>query len=399
MILRDFISLILHSLISHRMRSFLTATGIAIGIAAVVLLTSIGEGLHQYVIGEFSQFGSNIISVQPGTSQTHGGNVAAISNTRPLSLEDAEALKRLQNVIAVNGVIQGNAEVEGNSRQRRTVINGVGPQSPIIFEYYPAKGKFLPDENTASPRAFAVLGSTVRDELFGDVNPLGQAIRIGGFRYIVIGVMESKGQVLGIDLDDSVNIPTARAMEIFNKPSLMEIQVKYKADSNVDEVVASIERTLLARHGNEDFTIITQEQMLEVLNDVLGVLTFAVGALGGISLFVGGIGVLTIMSIAVNERVSEIGLFRALGAPRRQILFIFLGEAILLSALGGLLGLAIGIGGAQLLGAVMPALPVHTPWSFVFGAEAIAILIGLFAGVFPAQRAAKLDPIDALRTE
>lgn len=179
------------------MRSLLTASGIAIGIAAVVLLTSIGEGLHQYVMHEFSQFGTNIISIQPGTTQTHGGNVAAISNTRPLSIGDVEALKKLQNVVATNGVVQGNAEVEGNGRQRRTVIMGVGPHSPNIFEFYAAKGKFLPEDNPVSPRAFAVLGSTVRDELFGDTNPLGQAVRIGGHRFIVIGVMESKGQILG----------------------------------------------------------------------------------------------------------------------------------------------------------------------------------------------------------
>lgn len=381
------------------MRSSLTAIGIAIGIAAVVLLTSIGEGLHQYVLSEFSQFGTNIVTVQPGTTQTHGGSVAALSTTRPLSLEDSEVLNRIPGVIAVNGIVQGNAEVEGNSKQRRTTIYGVSPQSPQIFEFYPVQGKFLPEDNAVSPRPLAVLGSKVREELFGDTNPLGQLIRIGGYRYRVIGVMESKGQILGIDLDDSVSIPTARAMELFNRQGLMEIQVKYEANANVDEIVAGIKRLLIARHGTEDFTIITQEQMLEVLNSVLNVLTFAVGALGGISLFVGGIGVLTIMSIAVNERISEIGLFRALGAPKKQILLIFLGEAVLLSALGGLLGLLLGIGGAQLLGATIPALPVYTPWTFVIGAEFIAIIIGLLAGVLPAQKAASLDPIDALRTE
>ncbi|MDX1811475.1 MAG: ABC transporter permease [Gammaproteobacteria bacterium] len=399
MLTSDFVRLTLGSLVSHRMRSSLTATGIAIGIAAVVLLTSIGEGLHQYVISEFSQFGTNIISVQPGTTQTHGGNVAALSNIRPLSLEDAEALKRLPGIIAANGVVQGNAEIEGNFRQRRTMVQGVGPQSPQVFEFFPAKGKFLPDDDITSPRPYAVLGSKLKDELFGDLNALGQPIRIGGHRYRVIGVMESKGQILGFDLDDTIYVPTARAMELFNQQSLMEIQVKYRESVPTGEVVAGIKRLLLARHGHKDFTIITQEQMLETLNDVLNVLTFAVGALGGISLFVGGIGVLTIMSIAVNERVSEIGLLRALGSPRKQILFIFLGEAILLSALGGAAGLFFGAGIAQLLAYAIPSLPVYTPWSFAFGAEAIAVAIGLLAGVLPAQRAARMDPIDALRTE
>jgi len=395
----DFVKLTLGSLIAHRMRTILTASGIAIGIAAVVLLTSIGEGMHQYVISEFSQFGTNIISVQPGTTQTHGGNIAALSNIRPLSIEDTIALRKLPHIIAVNGSVQGLAEIEASQRQRKTLVYGMGPSFPDIFEIHPKAGKFLPLDDETHPRAYAVLGSKVKQELFQDKNALGQRIRVGGQRFRVIGVMESKGSILGIDLDDCIYIPTSRAMDLFNKNSLMEIQIKYRGNADVDEIVSSLKRHLIARHGQEDFTVITQEQMLEVLNSVLGVLTFAVGALGGISLFVGGIGVLTIMSIAVNERVSEIGLFRAIGAKKNQIMMIFLGEAIVLSAIGGLVGLGLGAGGAYLLGAIITALPVHTPWSFVLMAELLAILIGLIAGVLPARKAANLDPIDALRTE
>ena len=395
----DFIRLTTGSIFAHRMRSFLTALGISIGIAAVVLLTSIGEGLHQYVMSEFSQFGTNIIKVQPGTVQTHGANVAALSSVRPLSLDDAVALEKIPSIVAVDAAIQGNAEVETHQRQRRTTVYGVGPKFHIVYDIKPSAGSFLPEDNQISPRPYVVLGSKVKDELFEDSNPLGQRVRVGGQRYRVIGVMESKGQILGIDLDDAVYIPTARAMDLFNRQGLMEINIKYRESASAEEVLASLKRSLVSRHGSEDFTLVTQEQMLEVLSSVLNVLTFAVGALGGISLFVGAIGVLTIMTIAVNERVSEIGLLRALGAKKSLILLIFLGEAMVLASIGGFAGLIIGAGGAHLLGMLFTALPVHTPWSFVLIAEVIAIFIGLLAGVLPAKRAANLDPVDALRTE
>jgi putative ABC transport system permease protein len=224
-------------------------------------------------------------------------------------------------------------------------------------------------------------------------------VRLGGDRYRVVGVMEPKGTILGFDMDDTVFIPTLRALEMFNREGLMEIDVLYEKGGNVDEVVAAIKRVLIARHGDEDFTITTQQQMLDVLGSVLNILTFAVGALGGISLIVGAIGILTIMTIAVTERTNEIGLLRALGAKRSHITLFLLLEAAMLSALGGIFGLALGIGGAQALAFFVPALPVHTPWHYVILAEALAISIGLISGVLPARRAAKMDPVEALRTE
>jgi putative ABC transport system permease protein len=373
--------------------------GIAVGIAAVVLLTSIGEGVHKFVLGEFTQFGTNLIAINPGRTTTHGSSMGVFGTERPLTIEDAEALKRLPHVKAVVPIVQGNAEVEAANRRRRTTIYGAGSQWPEAFSMHVKSGRFLPSDDPTAPRAFAVLGSKTRDELFGSRNPLGQRIGIGGNRYRIIGVMESKGTILGFDVDDTVYIPTARGMELFNRNSLFEIDVLYQEDAKVDKVVESIKRTLIARHGREDFTITTQQQMLDVLGAVLNVLTFAVAAIGGISLLVGAIGIVTIMTIAVNERTNEIGLLRALGARQRQVLSLFLGEAIVLAALGGISGLVLGIGLGQFLNFALPALPVHTPWLFVVLAEAVAVVIGLAAGVLPAYRAAHLDPIEALRTE
>jgi len=399
MLLRDFLHLTSSSLTAHRMRSFLTMLGIAVGITAVVLLTSIGEGIHKFVLAEFTQFGTNLIAINPGRTTTHGSSMGVFGTERPLTIEDAVALKRLPNIKAVVPIVQGNGEVEAGNRRRRTTIYGAGSDWPEAFSMQVKSGRFLPDDDPTAPRAFAVLGSKTRDELFGSRNPLGQRIGIGGNRYRVIGVMESKGTILGFDMDDTVYIPTARGMELFNRNSLFEVDVLYQEDANINRVVASIKRSLIARHGREDFTITTQQQMLEVLGSILNVLTFAVGAIGSISLLVGAIGIVTIMTIAVNERINEIGLIRALGASQGQVLSLFLGEAIVLATLGGLTGLVLGIGLAQLLHLALPALPVHTPWVFVVLAEAIAVVIGLAAGVLPARRAARLDPIEALRTE
>jgi putative ABC transport system permease protein len=399
MLSRDFAAFTLGAMGAHRARSLLTVTGIAIGVAAVVLLTAIGEGIQRFVLAEFTQFGTNLIAVAPGKTSTHGISGAVISNVRPLSREDARALEDVPEVQAVVPTVQGNAAVESRGRSRRTMILGVGPRVPEVWQMRPSIGRFLPRDEAGSGRAFAVLGATLKRELFGDAPPLGQRVRIGSEPYRVIGVMESKGQMLGFDLDDTVFIPVGRALAMFNRDSLMEIDLLYDPKANGDTVAERVRELLERRHGSEDFTITTQDQMLDVLGSVLDVLTMAIGALGGISLVVGGIGILTIMTIAVQERRREIGLLRALGAAKRQILVIFLAEAVALALLGGLTGLAVGSGGAWLIGLLVPALPTHTAWEFVLLAEVIAALIGLTAGVLPALNAARLDPVEALRDE
>jgi len=399
MFVRDLIALTSSSFLSYRLRSFLTGLGIAIGVAAVILLTSIGEGLHQFVLAEFSQFGTNVITIQPGKTQTHGGNPGIFGSVRQLTLDDADSLRHLPYVENVNPSVMGNAEVRANGRTRRITVFGEGRDFADAFTMKVQSGSFWPDADNEQARALVVLGAKVREELFAGQNPLGQYLRVGGQRFRVIGVMEPKGQVLGLDLDDTVFIPAARAMELLNRPGLIEMQVSYRASADVAAVIRHIKERLIERHGREDFTVISQEEALEVLSSVLDVITFAVGALGGISLLVGAVGILTIMTMAVTERTSEIGLLRALGARKRQVLALFLGEAILLSALGGVFGLLVGIGIANGLHWLFPALPVHTPWLFAVLAELTAVSIGLAAGVAPAMRAARLDPVEALHEE
>jgi len=396
---RDLARFTSRSALSHRLRSALTALGIGIGVAAVVLLTSMGEGLHRYVLDQFTQFGTNIIGINPGRSTTFGAPTGVFGTVRPLTIDDAEALKRVPFVTSTVPVVQGTASVEGGGRERNTNISGVGPEMPTAFRFEIGLGSFLPPDDPRAPRPLAVLGATVRRELFGESNPLGEAIRVGGERYRVIGVMEPKGQALGFDLDDAVYIPAARALELYNRQSLFEIDVLYDKSASADEVVAGIERVMIARHGGLDVTITTQQQMLEVLGSVLDVVTFAVAALGGISLLVGGVGIFTIMTIAVRERTAEIGLLRAVGAGRAQIRAIFLSESMLLAALGGVGGLLLGAGIVLVLRVAAPALPVGLSVPYAVAAEVIAVVIGLAAGVLPAQRAAALDPVEALRTE
>jgi putative ABC transport system permease protein len=400
MIARDGAFLAWRAITAHRLRSALTLLGIAVGIAAVILLTSIGEGIHRFVLAEFSQFGTNIVNVTPGRVKTGGGPPSGFPTAvRPLTLDDARALSRLPQVTGVCPVVWGNAEVDANGRVRRTTVYGVTDDALGVFNMKIASGQFLPAAEWEGARAFVVLGSTLKNELFGNANPLGARLRAGGLQFRVVGVLAPKGQFLGIDLDDTAFIPTARAMELFNKEGLTEINLAYVEGASSASVAQAVSAMLTARHGREDFTITTQEEMLRTLGNILDILTMAVGALGSISLLVGGVGIVTIMTIAVAERTSEVGLMLALGAQRRTILGLFLAEAVVLAALGGALGIALGMGLAQLIHLGVPGLPVHTPLLFVVLALVLASAIGLAAGVLPARRASLLDPVESLRAE
>ena len=395
----DFIRLVTQSIAAHRMRSILTALGIGIGVTAVVLLTSIGEGVNRYVVEQFTQFGTTTLAIQPGKASTFGVSPGVVNSVRPLSLADAAALTRAPHVLHSVPVVTGSASIEANGRERTVNVFAVGPQFDQAFKFEVSSGTFLPPDELERARPVAVLGATVFEEIYGGGNALGDRVRIGGQRYRVVGVMESKGEMVGFDLDDTVYIPSARGLELFDREGLHEIDVLYGEDAPVDEVVAGVRRILLARHGVEDFTIITQQEMLDVLGSIIDVLTLGVAALGGISLLVGGVGIFTIMTIAVRERTQEIGLLRAIGARRSRIAQLFVGEAMLLSAIGGFGGLTLGIAIVLVTRWAVPAMPARIAPLYVGLSILIAVSIGLLAGVLPARSAARLEPLDALRTE
>ncbi len=399
MLARDAFRFTLRSVLAHRLRSALTSLGIGIGVTAVVLLTSIGQGVSQYIVEEFTQFGTNILAIQPGKANTLGVSAGVFNSVRPLSLADAEALRRVPYATHSVPLVSGQASVEARGRERSVMVFAVGPAFDIAFSFDVALGEFLPDDELDRARPVAVLGATAYEELYDSENPLNDRVRIGGDRYRVIGVMEPKGDTLGFDLDDSVYIPAASGLAMFNRDGLQEIDLLYEENAPVEEVIASVERVLIARHGGEDFTVISQQQMLDVLGSILDVLTLGVAALGGISLLVGGVGIFTIMTIAVRERTAEIGLLRAVGTHRRRISQLFLGEAVLLAGLGGLGGLLVGFAVVGIIQATVPALPAQIAPLYVILAEAVAVLIGLAAGVLPARAAAALEPVEALTTE
>ena len=389
------------AVIGHRLRSILTMIGIAIGITSVMLLTSLGEGIRVFVISEFTQFGTNIIAINPGKSQTTGGNpVAMVGTIRPLHVEDAEALERIPQAQRVVPVAFGNARVEHAERGRSVLVYGVTSDMPELWKFQVRQGQFLPVGDPHHGSAVAVLGSKLKHEIFGDAQVLGERIRVGGRPFRVIGVMEPKGMFLNIDLDDTVFLPVSQALSLLNRDGLIEIDVSYHNAAETTAVLEAIRRVLKERHdGEEDFTMTTQQSMLDTLGRIIGMVTAAVGAIGGISLVVGAIGILTMMWISVNESTGEIGLLRALGARRGEVMMFFLLQAALLATAGGALGVLVGLGIIQVLHVAVPGLPVSTPIEYVIAALALSFVVGLLSGVLPARRAAGLDPIEALRAE
>jgi len=397
----DLLLLSLRTLVALRLRTLLSILGIAIGVGSVILLTSVGEGTRRYVLEQFSQFGTNLLAVNPGKTETSGIPGVFGGSTKPLTIDDSEALRRIPGVTSVVPVAVGSAPVQGGPLHltRSVQVYGVTPEVEEVWHFHIRQGSFW---RTGDPRrgiAECVLGQKLARELYGDVSPLGSFVRIGERRLRVVGLMEAKGSMLGIEIDDVAYVPVATAMQMFNLSDLMELDVAYSNAAMAHRVETSVREELARRHGSEDFTITTQEAMLEVFGNVMDVVTLSVGAIAGISLLVGAIGILTMMWIAVGERTHEIGLVRACGGSRRQVRLLFLIEAAGLGAVGGIAGLLGASGLGALLRAAVPGLPLYPPVVYVVAALLVAFATGLAAGVMPAHRAASLDPIDALRAE
>ncbi len=386
------------SVLAGRSRNFLTMLGFAVGVSAVTLLAAMGESIKQFVLNEFTQFGSHIVAVSPGTDQTMG--VGSILRTnRGISLDDAVSLQNLPDIKGVVPVVAGTAQVRHAGLTRATDVMGVGEAALEAWQLEVSQGRFLPADDILHPRAYAVLGSKLHRALYGETPALGSFVHIAGSRFLVVGVLSPKGQFLGMDLDEMAYIPAARAMSMFNRESLMEVDVMYRPGVTSQAVAARIRAHLIHRHGDEDFTIVTQDQMLETLDSILDVVRLAGIAIGAISLLVGSVGIYSILTITLAQRRSEVGLLRALGMKRNALVTLFLGEAVFLAILGGALGLFVVLLVQTLIWVVMPALPnLFTVTSAATGLI-VSILVGLVAGGYPAFKAASLPPVTALRAE
>lgn len=386
------------SLRGHRLRSGLTLLGVAIGVAAVILLTALGEGARRYVTGEFLSLGSNLIIVLPGRTETSGNAPIVGGTQRDLTLQDAQAiLRHCPLVRRLAPLSLGSAQVGFGDRRREVTVLGSTPELLEVRHLALGVGRFLPaiDVDRAAP--MAVIGRTVQSELFGSENPLGRPVRIGDRRFRVVGVLAPKGHSLGLNMDEVVIVPVASGMQLFNQTSLFRILIEVGAHEEIARAREEVLAILTARHENvEDVTVLTQDAVLSTFDRILGALTLALAGIAAISLSVAGIGIMNVMLVAVSERTPEIGLLKALGATPGAILRVFLVEAAMLSLSGGLLGLLVGYAGAGTMVRVFPDLPASPPVWAVGAALLMSLGAGVLFGVLPARRAARLDPVAAL---
>jgi putative ABC transport system permease protein len=384
----------LGALRANRLRSALTMLGVVIGVAAVVVLVAIGTGAKREVEQQVEGLGSNLLVVVPG--RLDFGAAPAVSR---LTLADVDAVSRVvgdPDRVAVT-VTSGETVRAGRS-SAFTTVQGVLETTPRVFVRDLGRGSYLTSSDVDTGRRVAVLGSSVAGALFADRDPVGQQVAIAGVRFRVIGVFEPLGQSLGVDRDNEVHIPVTAAHRLYGTQRIDGIAVKAPDRERVGELGDRIVAELTRRHPDTEFSAVTQEQILGVLGDILGVLTGVLAAIAGISLLVGGVGVSNIMLVSVRERTREIGLRKAVGARPRDIGTQFLLEAVLLTSIGGVTGIALGVGAAMLVGALSPVPAAITWWSLAlsFGVSAA---VGIVFGVVPAQRAGRLDPVVALRAE
>jgi len=411
--LTENIRLALRSLVANKLRAILTMLGIIIGVAAVITLISVGEGVQQVVVAEFEGLGNNLLFVIPG--QPDANQFMPGSTQAELTPDDYQTLADPLNtpdLVRVAPLYERPAIVTRGGEETRTTITGTTPDFTAIRDFYPVLGDFFSDQDVTSAARVAVLGQSVYEQLFPDGElPLGQTIRINNVNFRIIGLMEEKGGSGFNDQDDLILVPLNTAQRRLFPARRPDGE--YRVDQILAQVVdesrqdaAIVEMTLALRQSRgvtfrdeDDFTILSQAEVVGALGQITGVLTIFLGVIAGISLLVGGIGIMNIMLVSVTERTREIGLRKAVGAKRRQILWQFLTEAIILSSLGGLIGLALGVGGAFLISSLSDTLDATVAWNSVALAIFFSAAVGLFFGIYPATRAAGLNPIDALRYE
>ncbi|MEO1792233.1 MAG: ABC transporter permease [Cyanobacteria bacterium J06629_19] len=393
------------TLSANKLRSGLTMLGIIIGNASVIAMIGIGEGAQKYVNGQLQSLGPNVLFIVPGNREAR--QMGDLDVPRNLVLADAEALAtQVPSVSAVAAEKTTQGLVSYRSRNTNTSVVGTTEGFLTVRSFEIAQGRFLNDLDQRSNSSVAVIGDTLAEKLFENTNPLGKQVRIKGITFEVIGVLQKKGSNLGLDYDDSVMVPlTTLASRIVGRTSPYGIDVGFisiSADSPEAMATAEFQVTnlLRLRHGitdGDDFYISSQETLLDIADTVTGALTLMLAAIASISLFVGGIGIMNIMLVSVRERTQEIGLRKAIGATQSDILGQFLIESVILSAIGGLVGTAVGAGGIFLISAFSP-FEAGVAASAVILAVGVSGSIGLFFGVVPARQAAKLDPIVALRS-
>lgn len=396
---RDAIAFALASLAFSRVRTLLMLLAMSIGVAAVVVLTAIGNGARHYVVDQFSSLGTNLVIVVPGRAETAGGAATTLVGETPrdLTLDDARSLLRGDALRRMAPFNLGEIAVSYRGRERQAPLLGSTAALLPIHHLEMARGSFLPEEDMEIARPVCVLGATISRELFGRQNPLGEMVRLGGFRCRVIGVLASQGRSLGHDTEELVVVPVAFAQMLLNTEGLFRILVEAREPESIPRLKDFILDTIARRHyGEEDITIVTQDSVLATFERILGALTLSVAGIAAISLVVAGILIMNVMLMAVAQRTGEIGLCKAIGASRRQIMVLLVTEALLLSAVGGLLGLAIGLAGSRLARSLYPELSAGPPsWAMV-AALGTALATGLIFSLLPARRAARLDPIQAL---
>jgi len=382
-----------------RSRTWLMSVSMAIGVGAVVVLTSLGEGARGYIVNQFSALGTNLLIVFPGRTETGGAGTGMLVGQTPrdLTLEDALALTRASGIAAVAPLTVGTALMAYGGRSRETTVLGSTAQWKHIRRIEMQAGGFLSQSDPRAATPVCVIGATVRRELFGSEVAVGRQVRIGDRRFRVIGVMAPHGESLGFNMDEIIVVPVAAAQALFNTSSLLRILIEARSRADIPRAKAQAEAILQARHeGERDVTVVTQDAVLETFDRILRALTLAVGGIAGISLSVAGILIMNVMLIAVSQRRQEIGLLKALGATRAQIRVLFLIEAMILACMGALAGLAGGLVGSALIRRFYPVLPAHAPAWAIAAAVLTAALTAVIFTLLPARRAARLDPVMAL---